>query len=92
MISQDEMLGIVATEAINGPDHIHNPSYPCSCEVVFKGKAYSIRYCEQHAAVKVRGLLQDGAKMFGTLTGQNLEVYARTWAVLASAALSKFNP
>jgi len=29
---------------------IHNPSYACSCEVKFTGKAYSIEYCPMHKA------------------------------------------
>lgn len=32
------------------PDHIHNPSCPCSCEIEFSGKAASIKYCSLHAA------------------------------------------
>lgn len=37
-------------ESKHTPEHIHNPSYPCSCEVVFNGKSYGIKYCPKHSA------------------------------------------
>ena len=32
------------------PDHIHNPTYPCSCTIAHLGRSESISYCAKHAA------------------------------------------
>lgn len=32
------------------PDHVINPTYPCSCTIAINGKALAIVYCDKHKA------------------------------------------
>lgn len=39
------------------PDHVHNPTYPCSCSIAIYGNKSSIVYCPTHAVAHEMAVL-----------------------------------